>query len=233
MTNTFFVYDIINNTEPQLIFFYCCILIIMLLIFTNINFSVTLFFGLIFYIALIYYLWYNREINTIDNKDKFNYKVETVKLNSDNPKIVDFLYYMRDLKSINFSLYNEINSSFSNIIFLYNSIKIDKKLVFNYYDIIKMIKLRILDKLESYNIITNSNTYDDKISKLKLMAEDIINEMLTELHDINKKYIHYNNYNNSTKILTKNTVLEHNIFNSSNEYVRNTVPFDASYTYVL
>ena len=233
MNNTFFVYDIINNTEPQLIFFYCCILIIMLLIFTNINFSVTLFFGLIFYIGLIYYLWYNRKINIIDNKDKFNYKVETVKLNSDNPKIVDFLYYMRDLKSINFSLYNEINTSFSNIIFLYNSIKIDKKLVFNYYDIINTIKLGILAKLESYNLITNSNTYDDKISKLKLMAEDIINEMLTELHDINKKYLYYNNYNNSTKILTKNKVLEHNIFNSSNEYIRNTIPFDASYTYVL
>jgi hypothetical protein len=233
MNNTFFVYDIINNTEPQLIFFYCCILIIMLLIFTNINFSVTLFFGLIFYIGLIYYLWYNRKINIIDNKDKFNYKVETVKLNSDNPNIVDFLYYMRDLKSINFGLYNEINTSFTNIIFLYNSIKIDKKLVFNYYDIINMIKLRILDKLESYNLITNSNTYDDKISKLKLMAEHIINEMLTELYDINKKYLYYNNYNNSTKILTKNKVLEHNIFNSSNEYIRNTIPFDTSYTYVL
>ena len=42
-----------------------------------------------------------------------------------------------------------------------------------------------------------------------------------------------NNYNNSTKILTKNKVLEHNIFNSNNEYIRNTIPFDASYTYVL
>lgn len=239
MTKTFFVYDIINNTNPQLIFFYCCILIIMLLIFTNINFSVTLFFGLIFYAVLIYYLWYNRDINTIDNKEKFDYKVETVKLiknnnpNNDNPKIVDFLYYMRDLKSINFSLYNEINSSFSNIVFLYNSIKIDKKLVFDYYDIINMIKLRILAKLESYNLITNSNTYDDKISKLKLMAENIINEMLTELYDIKNKYLYYNNYNNSTKIITKNKVLEHNIFNSNNEYIRNTVPFDASYTYVL
>ena len=63
MTKTFFVYDIINNTNPQLIFFYCCILIIMLLIFTNINFSVTLFFGLIFYAVLIYYLWYNFQLD--------------------------------------------------------------------------------------------------------------------------------------------------------------------------
>lgn len=70
---------------------------------------------------------------------------------------------MRDLKSLNFSLYNEINVSFSNIIFLYNSIKNDKKLVFDYYDIINMIKLRILAKIESYNLITNSITYNDKI----------------------------------------------------------------------
>jgi hypothetical protein len=234
MNNTFFVYDIINNTNPQVIFFYCCILIIMILIFTNINFSVTLFIGLICYSILIYYLWYNRNINIVSNKDKFDSKVEIVQpINNDNPKIVDFLYYMRDLKSLNFSLYNEINCSFSNIIFLYNSIKNDKKLVFDYYDIINMIKLRILAKIESYNLITNSITYNDKIKKLKIMAENIINEILTELYEINKKYIYYNNYKNYTKVLTKNKVLEYNIFNSSNEYIRNTVPFDASNIYVL
>lgn len=234
MNNTFFVYDIINNTNPQVIFFYCCILIIMILIFTNINFSVTLFIGLICYSILIYYLWYNRNINIVSDKDKFDSKVEIVQpINNDNPKIVDFLYYMRDLKSLNFSLYNEIKRSFSNIIFLYNSIKNDKKLVFDYYDIINMIKLRILAKIESYNLITNSITYNDKIKKLKIMAENIINEILTELYEINKKYIYYNNYKNHTKVLTKNKVLEYNIFNSSNEYIRNTVPFDASNTYVL
>jgi hypothetical protein len=206
----------------------------MILIFTNINFSVTLFIGLICYSILIYYLWYNRNINIVSNKDKFDSKVEIVQpINNDNPKIVDFLYYMRDLKSLNFSLYNEINCSFSNIIFLYNSIKNDKKLVFDYYDIINMIKLRILAKIESYNLITNSITYNDKIKKLKIMAENIINEILTELYEINKKYIYYNNYKNYTKVLTKNKVLEYNIFNSSNEYIRNTVPFDASNIYVL
>ena len=65
------------------------------------------------------------------------------------------------------------------------------------------------------------------------MAENIINRMLTELYEIGKKHIYYNNYKNSTKIITKNKVLEYNIFDSNNENIRNTVPFSVSNTYML
>lgn len=253
--DTFFVYDIINNTTPQVIFYYCCILIIIILLLnTGINLSLTLFIGLIGYSILIYYLWYSRNTNIINNKDKFNTKLETtqsingipdsesingipdsetMQLISGKEDIVDFLYYMRDLKGINFSLYDEINVSFTNIVFLYNSIKIDKSLVFDYYNTINTLKLKILDKIESYNLITTSNTYNDKIKNLRLMAENIINKILTELYEISKKHIYYNNYKNSTKIITKNKVLEYNIFDSNNENIRNTVPFSVSSTYML
>jgi hypothetical protein len=262
--NTFFVYDIINNTTPQVIFYYCCILIIIILLLnTGINISLTIFIGLIGYSILIYYLWYSRNMNVVNNKDKFNTKLETTQTINGNQKyingnpdpayingstnpasetmqlisgkedIVDFLYYMRDLKGLNFSLYDEINVSFTNIVFLYNSIKIDKNLVFDYYNTINTLKLKILDKIESYNLITTSNTYNDKIKNLRLMAENIINRMLTELYEIGKKHIYYNNYKNSTKIITKNKVLEYNIFDSNNENIRNTVPFSVSSTYML
>jgi hypothetical protein len=259
--NTFFVYDIINNTTPQVIFYYCCILIIfVLLLNTGINLSLTLFIGLIGYSILIYYLWYSRNMNVVNNKDKFNSKLETtqsinngklesinngklesingeksesVQLISSKEDIVDFLYYMRDLKGLNFSLYDEINVSFTNIIFLYNSIKIDKNLVFDYYNTINTLKLKILDKIESYNLITSSNTYNEKIKNLRLMAENIINKMLTELYEIGKKHIYYNNYKNSTRMITKNKVLEYNIFDSNNENIRNNVPFSVSSTYML
>lgn len=259
--NTFFVYDIINNTTPQIIFYYCCILIIfVLLLNTGITFSLTLFIGLIGYSILIYYLWYSRNMNVVNNKDKFNNKLETtqsinngklesinngklesvnggkpesVQLISSKEDIVDFLYYMRDLKGLNFSLYDEINVSFTNIIFLYNSIKIDKNLVFDYYNTINTLKLKILDKIESYNLITSSNTYNEKIKNLRLMAENIINKMLTELYEIGKKHIYYNNYKNSTRMITKNKVLEYNIFDSNNENIRNNVPFSVSSTYML
>jgi hypothetical protein len=230
----FYIYDIVTNTTPQLIFYYCCILIVIILIFTSITVPITLFIGLIGYSILIYYLWYSRNINIVNNKDKFESKVNIVQpVNNNNPEIVDFLYYMRDLKALNFSLYDEINVSFSNIVFLYNSIKTDKSLVFDYYDIINTIKLQILAKIESYNLITNSITYNEKIKNLKNMAENIINKMLTELYEISKKHIYYNNYNNSTKIITKNKVLEYNILDFNNENIRNTVPFSASSTYVL
>ena len=265
--NTFFVYDIITNTTPQVIFYYCCILIIIILIFTSITVPITLFIGLIGYSILIYYLWYSRNVNVVDSKEKFNSKLESIQTTNGNTgttngnmgttsnklesvqtvnsklesiqlisgkeDIVDFLYYMCDLKGLNFSLYDEIIVSFSNIIFLYNSIKTDKSLVFDYYNIINTIKLKILAKIESYNLITNSITYNEKIKNLKNMAENIINRMLTELYEIGKKHIYYNNYKNSTKIITKNKVLEYNIFDSNNENIRNTVPFSVSNTYML
>ena len=265
--NTFFVYDIITNTTPQVIFYYCCILIIIILIFTSITVPITLFIGLIGYSILIYYLWYSRNVNVVDSKEKFNSKLESIQTTNGNTgttngntgttsnklesvqtvnsklesiqlisgkeDIVDFLYYMCDLKGLNFSLYDEITVSFSNIIFLYNSIKTDKSLVFDYYNIINTIKLKILAKIESYNLITNSITYNEKIKNLKNMAENIINKMLTELYEISKKHIYYNNYNNSTKIITKNKVLEYNILDFNNENIRNNVPFSVSSTYVL
>ena len=261
--NTFFVYDIITNTTPQVIFYYCCILIIVILIFTNITVPITLFIGLIGYSILIYYLWYSRNVNVVDSKEKFNSKLESIQtvqspsnkletvqtvngnikltksklelteLISSREDIVDFLYYMCDLRGLNFSLYDEITVSFSNIVFLYNSIKTDKSLVFDYYNIINTIKLKILAKIESYNLITNSITYNEKIKNLKNMAENIINKMLTELYEISKKHIYYNNYNNSTKIITKNKVLEYNILDFNNENIRNNVPFSVSSTYVL
>ena len=265
--NTFFVYDIITNTTPQVIFYYCCILIIIILIFTSITVPITLFIGLIGYSILIYYLWYSRNVNVVDSKEKFNSKLESIQTTNGNTgttngnmgttsnklesvqtvnsklesiqlisgkeDIVDFLYYMCDLKGLNFSLYDEIIVSFSNIIFLYNSIKTDKSLVFDYYNIINTIKLKILAKIESYNLITNSITYNEKIKNLKNMAENIINKMLTELYEISKKNIYYNNYNNSTKIITKNKVLEYNILDFNNENIGNNVPFSVSSTYVL
>ncbi len=258
--NTFFVYDIVTNTTPQVIFYYCCILIIVILIFTNITVPITLFIGLIGYSILIYYLWYSRNINVVDSKEKFNSKLESIQTTNGNTgttnnklesvqtvnsklesiqlissreDIVDFLYYMCDLRGLNFSLYDEITVSFSNIVFLYNSIKTDKSLVFDYYNIINTIKLKILAKIESYNLITNSITYNEKIKNLKNMAENIINKMLTELYEISKKHIYYNNYNNSTKIITKNKVLEYNILDFNNENIRNNVPFSVSSTYVL
>lgn len=258
--NTFFVYDIVTNTTPRVIFYYCCILIIVILIFTSITLPITLFIGLIGYSILIYYLWYSRNINVVDSKEKFNSKLESIQTTNGNTgttnnklesvqtvnsklesiqlissreDIVDFLYYMCDLRGLNFGLYDEITVSFSNIVFLYNSIKTDKSLVFDYYNIINTIKLKILAKIESYNLITNSITYNEKIKNLKNMAENIINKMLTELYEISKKHIYYNNYNNSTKIITKNKVLEYNILDFNNENIRNNVPFSVSSTYVL
>jgi multisubunit Na+/H+ antiporter MnhB subunit len=57
------LYDIINNEEPQVIFNYFVLIIIFLFIFSNIDFKVSTFIGLIFCSIIIYYFNTYRSLN--------------------------------------------------------------------------------------------------------------------------------------------------------------------------
>ena len=62
--NSNILYNIINNESNSVLFFYGVFLVITILIFTNINFSISLFIGLIFYSILVCYN------NTYNEKNK-------------------------------------------------------------------------------------------------------------------------------------------------------------------
>ena len=146
------LYNIINFEEPQQIFYYFIYLIIFLFVFTNIDFSITLFIGIIFFSILIYYFYTNRNKNYIDSEQKLNAKYETFNDESnstikDYPDIVDFIFYLSTFKKYNQDTFNDIVKLFDNFIFYYNSIKIDKSLADISFKTMKNIKINLFISL--------------------------------------------------------------------------------------
>lgn len=243
--NTFFLYDIANYEYPQVIFWYGVMLVVFLYIFSCIDFSISLFIGIIFFSILLYYLWYSRKINTTNELEKNNIKTDIINPNQSSPKnredllinnypdIVDFMFYMKEFKSFNLDVYNIIIYTFNNIIYLYESIKKDKSLVNTYYYTINNLKLSILQNIESFNYKSNNIIYSKKIIELKKKAENIIDKYMAELLLIYKKNIYYNNYNIDTKIITNKSLLPYNEFYNLNENIRNTTPFKISDVFVI
>ena len=123
------LYNIINFEEPQQIFYYFIFFIIFLVVFTNIDFSITLFIGIIFFSILIYYFYTDRKINNIDATKKINTKFETFSDDENNiikeyPDIIDFIFYFSTFKEYNIDTFNDIVNLFDNFVFLYSFVKV-------------------------------------------------------------------------------------------------------------
>ena len=148
------IYNIINFQEPQTIFFYGILLIIFIFISAKIDFNYSILIGLIFYSIFIYYLYTNKKENYIDNFEKLTTKYEL--LNTDNnilkkyPNIIDFLYYMSELKSTSPSIYFQIQVSFANFILLYEACLQDINLINANYSTLGIIKNKILYTINSF-----------------------------------------------------------------------------------
>ena len=85
------------------------------------------------------------------------------------------------------------------------------------------LKIIILYTIESFNL-NGANLKE--LNENKLEIEKILNTYLENLLLLNKKDIYYNGYNNSTKILTTDNVIESNRFDYQNEYNRGIKSFD-------
>ena len=222
-TNNNLLYNIINEENNQILFFYGVFLVIVILIFTNINFSVSLFIGLIFYCIIISYNHTYNQNNKISEKYKISEKSKSVDILEENSKIIDFVFYLKSYKQFSTLIYNNIVTLLKNFIELYNDCIKNKKLINNYYSVLENLKLKVLYSLESFNL-NGANLKE--LYKNKLEIEKILNTYLENLLLLNKKDIYYNGYNTNTKILTTNNVLEYNRFDYENEYNRGILSFD-------
>lgn len=216
------LYNIINYEEPKQIFIYFIYLIIFLFVFTNIDFSITLFIGIIFFSILIYYLYTNRNKNYIDAEQKLNEKYETFK-NDNNitikeyPDIVDFIFYLSTFKMYNVDTFNDIVTLFENFIFLYNSINTDKTLANSLFKSMKIIKFYIINKIETFNFTTNNNILTEQTTKNRKRAEELLNSYLDKVLLIYKKNLYYNGYNNQSIIIDNNNIIEYNLLETNHE----------------
>ena len=224
------MYNIINYQDPQTIFSYGILLIIFIYISANINFNYSILIGLLFYSILIYYLYTNKKVNYIDNFDELNLKYNMLNTNNNilkkYPNIIDFLYYMTDLKSASPSIYLTIQNSFENFILLYESCLQDINLINANFSTLRIIKNKIVYTLNAFTFNLLSNVGTKKIYDMRKTVESMLNKFMDELLIIQKKDIYYNGYNIKTHILDTDNIIPANFFDIHNQYVRNTKQYD-------
>lgn len=228
--SNFFLYNIINFEESQQIFIYFVLLVIFLLIFSNIDFSITVFIGLIFFSILLYYLHTSRNKNFIDFENKLDTKFESFINNNlsetsnknlrNYPDIVDFIFYLSILKDYNPNVFHDIINLFNKFIELYDSVNIDKSLANTLFKNMNTIKVRIINNIESFLFTTNNIVLTKQINKFKVKGEKLLNKYLDKILLINKKYNYYNGYNINTNIATNNNILEYNFSNTNYDNLR-------------
>ena len=228
--SNFFLYNIINFEEPQQIFIYFVLLVIFLFIFSNIDFSITIFIGLIFFAILLFYLHTSRNKNFIDFEKKLDTKFESFKNNDiletsnknliNYPDIVDFIFYLSTLKNYNTNVFQDIINLFNRFIELYDSVNIDKSLASTLFKNMTSIKVKIINNIESFLFTTNNLVFNKQINKFKIKGEKLLNKYLDKILLINKKYNYYNGYNINTNIITNNNILEYNFSNTNYDNLR-------------
>ena len=231
--SNFFLYNIINFEEPKQIFIYFIILVIFIFIFSNIDFNLSIFIGLIFFTILLYYLYTARNKNFIDLEKKLDTKFETFKdtnisetINKNlrnYPDIVDFIFYLSTFKNYNPNVFQDIINLFNRFIDLYDSVIIDKSLASTLFKNMTSIKVQIINNIESFLFTTNNKVLTIQITKFKIRGEKLLNKYLDKILLINQKYNYYNGYNINTKIITNNNILEYNFSNTNYDNIRGKV----------
>lgn len=219
------LYNIINFEEPNVVFLYGVLMIIFIILFSILSINYSIIIGLLFYSILIYYFYTDRNLNNVYASQKFNDKFETLQrptnIYKDYPDIVDFIFYMQDMRKYSFSLYDQITSLFREFCILYQSCNKDYNLIDNLYLRMIDIKIEIMNKINAYIYNLDGYQFTQKIFKCKQEAEQILNKYLDELILIKKKKIYYNGYNIKSKILDTTGVLPYNIVSNSNPEFNN------------
>lgn len=213
------LYNIINSHEPKNIFLYGIIMIICIFISTKIIYNNNILIGIIFCSIIIYYIYTYKRYNTLTSiqieKEKFD------KLNTSNnilykyPKIVDFLFYIENLKSNNYQEFSKLIELFENFCKLYEYCLINNQLISSNYKIFVDLKITILNTINNFIFTLDKTEYENIIIKQKISAENLIDELLNNLIILNKKKTYYDGYNVYSKQINTSNVLAYNIMYDS------------------
>jgi Ca2+/Na+ antiporter len=208
------LYNIINHEESYIIFNYFVLIIIFLFIFSNIDFKVSTFIGLIFCSIIIYYFNTYRSVNftynTEKKKEKFKKLSTTYNIIESYPEIVDILFYIEDLRQYNMPQFNKIQSLIEQFLKLYEACNVDYSLVNTFYPTLIDLKVLILSSLNTFIINTFNYKITDKLLLVKKNLQLKLNKYLDELVVIQEKNLYYNGYNNNTYMIDKSNILPSN-----------------------
>ena len=233
------IYSILNGQDPNTLFKYFILLIIFLYIGTVYTLTSGVIIMLILYGILIYYLYTDKYVTTMDNFKILKDKYDIINDNKNSiilktyPKIIDFLYFINNLKYSSFPLYKSIETQFENFVLLYEACITDITLINLNFSTIEKIKNQMLYTLNAFNFNTNNYVYTVKLYECRKKLENIFNECFNELLTIQNKNIYYNGYNNSLSIIDKSGILPSNYFDDENEFIRSKKNYDVLNYFLL
>lgn len=229
------IYNILNFEEPNVIFIYGIVLILFILIFSRLSINYGIIVGLLFYCILIYYFYTDRNLNNIYATEKYNQKFNILNRPTnvliEYPDVVDFLFYIEDIRKYSYITYEEISNLFKEFCILYRSSNTDYNLIDRLYQKMVDIKITIMYKINAFIFNTDGYQYTEKIFRAKQEAEKILNNLLNELVLLQKKKIYYNGYNITTKLIDTSGVLPSNIISDPNpdfNNISNLTPYSMS-----
>lgn len=224
------LYNIINYQEPQMIFFYGFLLVIVVYASSKIEFNYSILIGLIFYSIFIYYLYTDKKVKNIDEFKKLNTKYDMINTSNNilkkYPNIIDFLFYMSELKTYSPRIYFEIQELFEQFIILYEACLQDISLINANYLTLKTIRDKILSSINffTFNLLTNAEM--TKLYEMRATCQKMLNKFMKELLILQQKDIYYNGYYTKTALLDTSGIIPSNFLDIYNQYVRNTKQYD-------
>ena len=208
------VYNIVNSDSPEYFFVYCLIIVGISFLSTKFIWSTNILIGLIFCSIIIYYLYTYRKYNILTDKEIF--KEKFTKLYSRNQilskykQIVDFLFYMGNLKSNNLQQFDNLIGLFENFCEVYEYCLLNNNLISKSYKTLVDQKILILNTINSFIFTTIEIGYENILIKQKIAAEEIIDKLLNNLVLLNKKKIYYDGYDISKQNINGSNVLAYN-----------------------
>ena len=209
------VYNILKNETSKNLFYFGVLLFIVIFISNKYTITINLFIILILYYTIINIFYtYNQENKINKNKELEIKNKEFPEIKSESIK--DLLFYLKTLKEFSKLNYEKLIILFINFDILYNNCITDNNLINSNYSILYDLKLNIINLLNSYKL----NGYIlDNLDDIVVSTNNILNKYLSNLNNINDKYLYYNGYNIDTKKLNNTKVSAYNLLNYQNENI--------------
>lgn len=208
------LYNILNSGSPEYLFVYCLIIIGTTFLSTKITWNINIIIGLLFGSIIIFYIYTYKKKNILTNdeiyKEKFSKLYSKNQILAKYNQIVDFLFYMENLKSNNIQMYNNLVSLFENFCEIYEYCLLDNNLIFSSYQSLIDQKILILTTINNFIFTTLDTEYENILIKQKISAEKILDKLLNNLILLKNKKLYYNSYNVNTKKVDNSNILAYN-----------------------
>ena len=207
-------YNILNTENKQFLFMYFMIMIFAIFVSNNIKcdikYSINMVISILFGSIIIYYLYTHDKTNNLTQNTIIQKKFDVI--SSENnileeyPEIINFLFDMNIFKNYNFKNYLKLVSEFEIFTKNYEYCIVDNNLINKYYSILLDNKINILETIDNFTHIIDSNVLYDLLQQNKQSAEKITNNMLKNINNLQKQNIYHNGYNINTKIIFSDNI---------------------------